>query len=141
MDPYEQFAFDAELAETGVWFDFTDGSRLRIARRDNPRYREALRALAKGKERLIQLKAISESELHEMRMRALARGVLLDWEGLTRDGEPLPYSEANVVALLTDLPEFCVQVESCAEDLVAFRREAEQDAEKNSERSCASISS
>ena len=141
MDPYDQYAFDAELAETGVWFGFTGGSKLRIARRDNPRYLEALRALAKGKERLIQLKAISGSDLHEMLMRALARGVLLDWEGLTRSGEPLPYSEDNAVALLTDLPEFREQVESCAENVVAFRREAEEDAEKNSERSCASISS
>ena len=141
MDPYEQYAFDAELAETGVWFPFGGGSKLRIARRDNPRYREALRALSKGKERLIQLKSISEDDLHEMCMRGLARGILLDWEGLTRKGEPLPYSEDNAVMLLTDLPGFREQVESCSEDIVVFRTEDEEDAEKNSERSCASISS
>ena len=66
MDPYELFEFDAELAETGVWFTFA-GGRLRIARRDNPRYREALRALVKGKERLIRLGSLPASEMHEMR--------------------------------------------------------------------------
>ena len=141
MDPYELFDFDAELAEAGVWFPFAGGSKLRIARRDNPRYREALRALAKGKERLIQLKSISEGDLHEICMRGLARGVLLDWEGLTRKGEPLPYSEDNAAMLLIDLPGFREQVESCADNAVAFRAEDEEDAEKNSERSCASISS
>lgn len=140
MDPYELFDFDAELAETGVWFTFA-GGRLRIARRDNPRYREALREFAKGKERLIRLGSLPASEMHEMCMRALARGVLLDWEGLTRKGEPLPYSEDNAVMLLTDLSGFSEKVESWADDAEAFRAEDEEDAEKNSERSCASISS
>ena len=63
-------------------------------------------------------------------MAALARAVLVDWEGLTERGEALAYTPEKAEALLRDMPTFRKLVEDCAGDIEGFRpRESGEPAE------------
>ena len=121
MDPYKQFATDAVLVEEGAWFDIGDDARLRIARAGNRRYLEQLRVLAGGKERRIACGLLSEDEALDIYVGALARAVLVDWEGLSEHGEPLAYTPEKAEALLREMPVFRKLVEGCASDIEGFR--------------------
>lgn len=121
MDPYKQFATDAVLVEEGAWFDIGDGGRLRIARAGNRRFREQLRELSRGKERRIARGLLSEDEALDIYVAALARAVLVDWEGLTEHGEALAYTPEKAEALLREIPTFRKLLEGCAGDIDGFR--------------------
>lgn len=121
MDVYKRFATDAVLVEEGAWFDIGDGARLRIARAGNRRFREQLRVLADGRERRMARGLLSEDEALDIYVAALARAVLVDWEGMTEHGEALAYAPEKAEALLREMPALRNLVEDCAGDIEAFR--------------------
>ncbi len=140
MDVIRRFATDPALEEGGVWFDIGEGARLKIARAGNTRYWSFLRELTRGKEREIKLGVIADEVLTAITNKAMARAVLLDWQGLSENGTPVPYSEAKAEELLATLPDFRRLVLGYAGEVEAYRRAEHEEAEKNSGRSSASTS-
>ena len=127
MDPYELFATDAVLVEEGAWFDIGDGARLKVARTRNRRFLEQLRELTAGTKRRIARGLLSEDEALDIYVAALARAVLVDWEGLTEHGEALAYTPEKAAALLREIPVFRKLVEDCAGDIEGFRPRPDTD--------------
>lgn len=57
----------------------------------------------------------------------LARAIIVDWRGpaaVDKNGDPMPYSEANVRTLMTDLPWLAEKVLLAATMDEAYRRSA-----------------
>jgi len=131
----KQFRTDLDKAKKGVWVDVDpDGSvRVRVARLGNPAYQACLAELMGVTGRRISGSTIRRTQDPELRTRAMkkamARHVLLDWEGFTSDGEVIPYSQQKAEELLEDpaYQDFYELILQFASDEALFREEAEEE--------------
>ena len=79
---------DEELGEAGVWVNFYNGSRLKLASSENAKYKAYLAKLArKHRLELDQSNDDSTQLIQEITAEALAKHVLLDWEKVAIGGQ------------------------------------------------------
>jgi hypothetical protein len=120
------FQTDTAAEVDGRWFPIGSGARIRVARLNNPKYREVFSRLVKPHERALSLNLLEDETATALLVRAEAEAVLVGWEGLT-DGpnnEPVgPYSVERAVDLLTRYPEFRAYVRALASDLANYRQQ------------------
>lgn len=94
-------AVEPELAEKGVWADYMGGKFL-LARR-GPRYQARLVDLYNSNIDLIKSNTPEGNEKSlEVFRQTFAETVLLNWEGITRNGVPLAYTQEEGLKLLSD---------------------------------------
>lgn len=122
---------DAELANNGVWLDFFDGSKLKIAQADNKAYNGFITQQYKAHRRKIDLENKASDKLSEdITLEAIARFVLKDWEGITFDGEDTPYSYKVGMEAMTKIPMLRKEVDDQSRRLQNFQvAEDEEDRE------------
>jgi hypothetical protein len=121
---------DPQRSNEGVWFDWTQGVRLLIARIGNASFDSRLRELMDGE------KAAGNEDIsrENLTMMAVAETVLLGWEGIEDDdGEPLEWSVETSYALLSDeaLADLYKFVIIKASEVAHYRFKADKDAAKN----------
>jgi len=121
---------------SGVWVTYGSGIRVRVARYNNGNHVIKLAALRKPHWKQLQRQDVEALTLEaELRTRAIAETVLLDWEGITEDdGTPIAYSKEKAFEFLNDpaLHDFREFVFTEAMDQAKYRDEAIEDAAKNS---------
>lgn len=84
---------DAGLVSEGIWVEFFGGARLKIASTDSPKYKAHLSRLAqKNKVRLDTTNEETILLVQAITCESLAKYVLLGWEGIVENGEPVVYS-------------------------------------------------
>lgn len=121
-----EFITNATLEKEGVWKEIGPDARLKIARAGNPDHEAVIAEL----EREYRAKAMAgDGELpapvrRQIAIRASARAILKDWEGLTDDdGVPFPpYSEEAGVKVMTAAKDFANLVSN-----LAYERRGYQD--------------
>lgn len=119
-----------ERAErNGVWFDFDEGARLKIARAGNRRFQEALRARLRERSKMRDKPADDADET--LFLETLAESVLVDWDGFTSNGQPLPYSREAALDLLTRFQRIRDFVMKKSDEMERFTEAANEEAEKN----------
>jgi hypothetical protein len=159
---FEELAFDAKLAEEGVWFHFPDeGSdfEIRIAHHDRPAYdREVARARRHYARDILIASARNETDDDEslgdgvldpeldrkITSRAMSRSIVTDWRcedlgNVARmpGGELLEYSQENAERLLMKFTRLYQFVVNRAYALSHFRAVVEEEDAKNSQASSA----
>ncbi|EPX85376.1 hypothetical protein [Salipiger mucosus] len=120
-------AFSADQ-ERGAWFDLLDpvtggqtGIRMKLAGPDSEIQNRARLRLADDLSEVADAEGRVTAEARERaRIESLARCVLA-WE-ISEDGEPVPFTQANVVRLLKAAAWVQAQVDGFASDRAAFRR-------------------
>ena len=140
---FNSFKTDLGREDGGVWVDLDATARVKIARTGNSRYRDLLRAKLKPHRRAIQAETLSDDIADRLLAEVMAETVLLDWQGLTENGEPVAYSTAKARELLSDpaLKDFRELIGQLAGDMELFREQDLAAAEKNSPKSSAGKSS
>lgn len=136
-----RFKADTVLEDEGVWttVDAASGCRLKIARIGNRRYRETMARRLKPYRRALRAGTLDDQVTERITAEVLAETVLLDWQGLQRDGTPVAYGREAAAAILSDpaYKDFRDLVVELASDQEAYRERDIEDAEKNFARSCA----
>ena len=136
MNLYEMYQTDTgKERDKGVKLEFPGGAKIWIRRAggQNTAYEKAIEAVMKPYRRQIRQNMLEEGKAQELEATAYARGVVLDWEGVTNEaGNALDCTEENIIKLFTDLPDLFVEVKQQATDLSNFRREAQESDAKNS---------
>lgn len=122
---------DANLEENGVWMDYYDGSRLKIASIRSRRFREAKERIEKPYERLIKRDILPKERKEELEARAIAEGLLLNWEGFQNHGEDMPYSREAAYQLIKSQSWFRLDILTYAMEDAAFRQEDVEQVAKN----------
>jgi nitric oxide synthase oxygenase domain/subunit len=125
-----QFKTDIQLEANGVWVDVGKGTKLCVARMYNPRHKDALRAALKPYKRQIQFDAMDDELGDEIVVGIMAQTILLGWEGMTENGEAVPYSYDKAVEFLKikDFRDLVIEIASTME---SYRAQATEDDEKN----------
>lgn len=130
----EKFASDSALAVEGIWEDIDEGLKLRVARMNNPRYREYLRKLSRTKVRVGRRMqgGMGIDDMLEMQKKAVAKHILIDWEGLEdANGESIQHSEEKALELFESHPDLYELIIEIANDVDLFREDQRKDAEEN----------
>jgi len=84
----------------GVWTTYTDGVRFKIARAGNRNFLRASDRLEAPYRKAIQRGKMSTEKTLEIQCRAMAEGILLDWEGIATEDGPLEYTVDNASLVL-----------------------------------------
>lgn len=138
-DIFENFAIDEQLEVHGAWHELAPGSRIKVARIDNPVYQAAMLKGMRENESRIRVeedatdeqKEDSKKAIRQVLEEAVSEGLLKDYEGLTYNKKALKFSKANSKKMLAH-KEFLELVLKLANDTSRFRLKAEEDLEKNS---------
>ncbi len=126
MDILKAFSTDKELENSGVWVDIGDGTILCVARMYNDRYNELLRGAIQPHKR----KELTSDESIEIMIDVEARAILVGWEGVTENGEDVPYSVEKVKEYLR-LRDFRKKILEIANSMEAYKAQELEDGEKN----------
>lgn len=113
------FQKDASLADGGVWVEFED-ARFKIRSTDSPTYRRILAALVKQKGTRVQKDA---EALLDVSIEGLAKAVVIDWENVEENGQPLPCTLENKLKVL-EIEPIRNFIAGEAQDLANFQQEA-----------------
>lgn len=130
---------DPALVRDGIWTEFlivgADREpvtiKLKMALADaqmNPRYKEALRKGLEPFERMLSLyKKATEipttlaTKINEIGRRVFVEQIVVDWEGPTKNGQPMPYSPDACLLLFEEYPELLSQAEAEASKFERYR--------------------
>lgn len=132
MDLKKQFTTDHQIEREGVWVQMDTVARIKVARIDNADFRELSRRLGKPYRQAARAGVFSDETATDIMIQCLAKTILLDWEGLSEDGQPIPYSQKEAVRVLTAYKDFREFVVSASSDAELFRAAAADGDEKNS---------
>lgn len=105
-DIFGQLATDKKKQEGGTWITPGSGWKVKVAEFANPAFKSYWEAITVPFRRQIENKTISDAELEELMIDAMAETILVDWDGIVVDGKKFPYSKKNAVRLMTELPKF-----------------------------------
>lgn len=126
MDLKEQFGVDSELAQTGVWVSVDgNGTRLHVAAMPNPAFEKYLAPHYR------RFRSLGEDVPEGIYEEAIAKTVLLGWEGIDHDGKALAADGANRLAMLRQYPRFKSMVIAHATNVKNFQRQADEAELKN----------
>ena len=123
---------DSKKEIEGIWEDYEEGIRLKIARMGNPLYDEEIYRLSKPV--LKRSREIPADELERISKQAVAKYILVDWENIEDDdGNEIPYSSEKALEYFNDhdLRGFYRDIILIANDRNRFRREFIEEAVKN----------
>lgn len=128
MDIFSLYQTDTAKENQGIWFELGD-ARFLIARTGNQKSSELYTQLrAKNKARLA-VKAQEEEVTEEILIELYAKTILLNWEGVTKDGAPWPYSVENAKEALK-LRDFRDIIFGWAGDYTNFKAQNDEEDSK-----------
>lgn len=116
----------------GVWVDYASGFKIKIARMGSRRFKEFMAKAGKPHLRKIQRGNLDNDVADTMMKKAIARTILLDWEGLLDDdNQPIPFSEENALKCLEESYDFYSEVLQLCQERELFQDEEKEAAGKN----------
>lgn len=127
------FKTDADLEAEGAWIDIGEGASVKIARYQNPKHKRVLDRLNRPHRATLNAgRRLPDDVAEKILIDSFVEAVLLDWRGLTIDGQPFHYSKENALKVLTDMRDFRDLVANHALQAENFRRESTETAAGNS---------
>ncbi len=96
----------------GVWVEYQEGVRFKVARAGNSAFLKASDKLEAPHRKQIARGTLSTEKQIEIQCQAMAEGLLKDWEGVEDKNGPLPFSvevAANVLRYNPDVREFVTE--------------------------------
>lgn len=127
LDIFQQYATDESLENNGTWFEIGGGARVLIARTGNKGYVKYLtKEVERYKVTLDVGDDIAAAKSEQIMTEAIAKHILLGWEGISYKGEPLDYSYENAKTLLAH-KDFKRDVMKFAEDMEAYKIHQEKE--------------
>lgn len=126
-----QFDVSDELSVRGCWVSIGKDAKLRVARMNNESYREFIKKKTKPYRSAMRAGTLDEDLMTEIVVQAMARHILLDWDGLTEKGAKIPYTVEKAEEILRTKEPFRDLVLSLSQDQELFQEAEVEDAEKN----------
>lgn len=130
MDIKHAFA-DPKIEVDGVWIDYLDGGRIKIARLGNPAWQRKFDNLMRPFRDLERRNRLPIEKQTEIICESYVNTVLLDWEGFTDGGRALKFTPETAKTLLVVHMDFRDDVTRYAADGETFKRELDEASEGN----------
>ena len=113
-----KFKTDASK-EDGTWYEVAPGVRFKLRRmggRNSHMTKQYSVAAYKPYARKVEAGLITPEEELELAIGLLANIIIVDWEGIIADDQPLTYSKENATKLLRSMPDLADKLSDFATD-------------------------
>jgi hypothetical protein len=138
MNAYEMYSSDKAKETDGIILDFGD-FRVKVCRAGgaNTAYAKMMEELARPYRRAMETGVLSPEIGDKIMREVYAKTVIKGWDGGDKDKPfpgpdgPLEFNEANVIQVLTDLPDFFASLRGECERIANFRKDAMKAEVKN----------
>lgn len=130
FDGFDGYRQDVDLeAGKGIVLELEDGRTITIHRAGgaNKRYQKALTEQFKKYRRQFQKGTLDPEVIREITKKVYAETVVIDWSGITVNGEELPCTKDNILAFFQAFPEIYEEVEYQASLAANFLQEQIQE--------------
>lgn len=131
---YKKFKTNEKLENEGVTVDYGDAGKFRIARAggSNKAHSKALEAVNRKYRNQFRLEIVEEDESRKILAEVYANTVILGWEDVyDEDGKAIPFTPANCIKLLLDLPDLFADIREMASTAALFREHLAEHDSKN----------
>lgn len=129
--PFATFRTDKDKELDGVWVEYESGFAVRVARLNNPRYKEFTLKRSKPHMRKVQARTIDAELAEDIMKDAIAHTVLLDWRGLLDDERnEIPFSPDKARELFDEAQDFYTEMFQLCQQRELFAIEIEDGAAK-----------
>ena len=135
MDLAKHYRTDENSEADGVWVDWGEETKLKIARIGNPNYQKRFQALLKPHRHLRDRGLLPDEVQTEILNKCISETILLGWEGVEYEGEKLKYSAENALKLISELKDFREDVLTVAGEQAIYRQAEVEESSKNSSKS------
>lgn len=125
-----RYAFDEKKANGGIWEKLFGDFEVLVARLPNPAYRKRLAELLEPFTLKIEAKEFTEEQYEDLKVKALAGTVLLDWRGLDVEGQDVPFSLERAELALVEYPDFARDVANLGSRWSRFKGDNTKAAER-----------
>ena len=124
MDLNQVFGTDKTLEEEGVWIEMSDNTSIKIARLNNPAFKQAASKLSKKNKIVDNFSKVRDEAL----IKIVSDTILLDWKNISDEGNDIKYNKDNAFKLLNKYHDFLDYVVEQSNDIENFRKiEIEED--------------
>ena len=120
-----------QYSDDGIWVEY-EGVRLKIGRAQSVEFLTATDNLERPHKRKIDKGTLSAKVKRDLNIRAIARAILMDWDGAVADGKPIAYSEEAGVTALKNMPDLLEFVIDTSIENSNFQNEVEENIVKKS---------
>jgi hypothetical protein len=141
MSLKKKFKTDKKCEAEGVWLDYGEGQRIRIARAGgaNARFRVESQKIFRKYRRQIQLGILGDDIQERIAREVYAKTIILEWEGVTKDdcgfeegsADLVELNVQNAIALLENLPDLFADVQVQAQNAQLFLETIREEDSKN----------
>ena len=131
MDIEKGFA-NPDLEREGVWLDYREDTKLKVARAGNAKFQSVYEAKSKPHLRKRRAGTLDAATERRILAEAVAEGILLDWSGFERDGKPLKCSVKEATKYLISSVDFLNEVVEMAAVEENFHADTTEESVKNS---------
>lgn len=125
-----RFRTDETKEVEGVWSELGDGARIKVARIGNPEWLKQRRAFEAPHRDALAAGALPQELSEQIAVKAMARSILVDWEGIYEGAKPVKYSVADAERLLA-IKDFRALVMDLAVNQERFRLKTQEQDAKN----------
>jgi hypothetical protein len=130
MDILKHFPTNEELEIKGRWVSIGKGARIKVARSGNAEAQKYFEHLYEPYAEAARKNMLEKSVVEDITRKVIAHKILVDWEGIEEDGEPVPYSPEKAEEYLHS-DNFMEFVLSCSRDYEKYKAHVERDREEN----------
>lgn len=128
----KEFKTDKKAEVEGVWQEIAENCKILIARANNKKYNDEIIKLCKPHRNRLQRNTLPKDVMENIVITAIARHVLLDWQGITENDDNgneviVEYSKDKAIEYLTAYPDFRELVVDYASDMSIFQENLEEE--------------
>lgn len=130
----DRYNTDKGLEEAGVWVDYGDGLKVKVRRLSSKTSRDVRRKLEKPYAAQFRNREMPDSLQEELLNKQVSMAIVLDWEGVEDPDKAdamLPYSQENVLRMVTEFPDFRDDILTAAMERTTFEKEQREKGAKN----------
>ena len=132
---YARFGTSKPMEQQGIVLDFGDDGRIKIARAGghNQQFAEVYNRRFRPHAKKQRQGNLSEEVATRTLAEVYAEAIIRDWEDIKDvHGNSIPYSFANCVGLMLDLPDLFLEIRNSAVEAAYFRTDEIEEAVGNS---------
>lgn len=122
------------LEKDGVILQYAPGVEIRVARAGgaNKKFSRVMNSLSKPYRRAIQTETLNDDIGIRLLIETYAKSIIIGWTGITKDlitkndadsAEELPFTEDNVIEVMTAQPNLFNDVVQMSQNIAMFRAE------------------
>jgi hypothetical protein len=124
---------DKDKEVNGVWVEFAEGIKIKVARAGNFKYEQCRDALIEPHTAALRAGTLDKEIQDDILLKARARTILLDWNNIEEDGQEVPYSEAKAEEWFRnpELKDFYNFVVITSQSIDHYRKDLVEEGEGN----------